>query len=133
MFHHRPQDRIQLGGRHKIQCQAPGQVDVAQMIEAVRHPVHACVAFQQPAIDLGEVLIGMPGDERIDAQGMVADDQRHRGAQLLLAGELDDEGIGLRLFELEPRIDQVVADRLGGVHQLTACSNRPARAASASS
>ena len=70
---HRAQQPVELLRRHRDERQPRVEVDVAEVVDGERDPVHLEVALEQPAVDALVVLVGVATDERVHAEGVLAD------------------------------------------------------------
>ena len=61
VLQHRAEQPVDLGRRDGVQREPPVEVDVAEMVDGERDAVHLQVALEQPAVDRGVVLVGVPG------------------------------------------------------------------------
>ena len=73
----------------------PSAADVAQVVDGEGHPEQLEVALQQPAVDAFVVLVGVPGDEGVHRQRVLADVEPHGRLQLLLPRQRQGEARSL--------------------------------------
>ncbi len=117
------------------QRESPDQVDVAEVVDGEGDRVHPPVALEQPAVDGLVVLVGMPCDERVHGERVLADREGDGRAQLADAGDVTTNVPGPPGLPLEAGLRQELAHRrLGGsrAHERSAATCRfAARFASA--
>ena len=92
---HLAEHAVQLLRGDRVQRDAPDEVDVADPVQRVVHPVEPGVALQEEAVDRLVGLVGLPADERLHEQRLLAHDQPAVGLQAVGAGQGHEELAGL--------------------------------------
>ena len=95
-FEDLPEEAIDLVSGDRVGGDAADEIDVADVVEGVRDAVDAPVTFEQVFVHLLEVLVGTPAHEGLHPQPVLLGGEQHRGLELLLTGQLEDEVCGLR-------------------------------------
>src|SRR6266545_1286307 len=127
---HAAEDAVDLLRRHRRQRQPAHQMHVASVVQGEVDGVEPAVLLQQPAVELGVVLIRPAAEEGLDVQGLIADDQPRHRRQLVTARQLDEVPALAGTFVLEATrvqrlLDHPVRIALGTAHRDTLLIWRP--------
>src|ERR687898_2226706 len=85
------EEPVELRRRHRVQRQAPDQVDVSGPVDGERHAGEPGVALEQPPMYLRVVLVRVACHEGIHDQAVLSHGEAARRLELAFAGELDRE------------------------------------------
>jgi hypothetical protein len=88
------EDAVEFGGGDRGEREAADEVDVLFLVGRERDGVQLPVAAQEFRPDLLVVLLGPAGDEGLDAQGVVFEDEPAGDGEFALPGEADDDRAG---------------------------------------
>lgn len=88
------EDAVEFVGADRGVRQAPDEVDVLGLVDGERDGVELAVAAQQFRPDRFVPLFGPAGDEALDAQRVVLDDEAAGDGELAATGEGDDDRPG---------------------------------------
>ena len=88
---HLTENPVDLLGIDDIEGDPPDQIDIADIVQGVRHPVEPAVALEQKAVNALVVLVGPAADERLHPHRVLADAQQGVGDQLSLTRYFDQQ------------------------------------------
>ncbi len=107
---HAPEQPVDLIGLDGRQREPADDVDVAELIDGERDPVHVGVTREQPGMHGGRVVLGLAHEEGLDQQAEVLHHEPGHRGELVLTGKGDQERAVRRMLVLELQIDQRLLD-----------------------
>ena len=114
-LHHLTEDAVEFIGVDHVERHPADEVDVADVVQRVGHPVEPAVALEQKPVNALEVLVRLAADERLHAHRVLADAQQGVGGQFAFARQFDDDAwqtaVGARIpGEVQAVLDQGILD-----------------------
>ena len=111
---HLTQHAVELLLGHRDERHPADEVDVAVVVQRVRHLVQPTIAAQEVLVDLLEVLVRVAAHERLDAHALLVHREMAGGLEPLLPRQLHDEGVAVGQRGLDLPLHEEVVDPVHG-------------------